>query len=800
VLGVLCAVGVALASTGPPTTVTVTFSPNTVPANGTATSTLTVRVTDASGNGVSGQSVTLGSSDAGDVIGAVTDHNDGSYTATITSSSAPGPATITATDTTASLEGTGTLYQYGPAASVSVSANPTAIVADGFSTTTATAAVLDAEGDPIPGRAVTISSDSGNAIGAVTDNGNGTYSATITSTTTEKGVTITAADTTDNISGQGTLAQTAGSATSVSVSLRPGSIVADGKSTTRATAAVTDQFGNPVAGETILWSTDDAGSQFGAVTDNGDGTYSATITSSTTAHNVKVTATDQTASISGSATLAQTAGPAAAVVVSLVPLQIVADGASTTVATATVRDAEGHPVPGQTVTFSSSDGGVGFGATIDNGDGTYSATVTSSTVVGKPTITAHDGALTGVATLTQTVGAAAVVVVSLVPLQIVADGASTTVATATVRDAEGHPVPGGHVTFSSSDRNNRIGPVTDRGDGTYTAAIGSSTSLGKLTITAHDGALTGTATLTQTVGPAATITVSLNPGSIVADGTSTTTATATVTDRAGNPVVGDPVHFGSSDAGNQIGLVTDDGHGSYSTTITASTKVGQATITASDGAASGTATLTQLNLPAARMVLRLARSRIVADGRARTTATVVVDDAGGRGVADQAIGVVTSDPGVGVGADTDHGNGTYSAVLTASGKVHRVVVTATDYSVTPALTATVTLLLVPGPPSSMTLSFTPRSVPANGHARVTVTATVTDASGHQLARQHLKFTSSDRGIKIGRVKSHSDGTYTVLITSSRTAHLVRIRATDLSASPAISVQALLPETRSAGGA
>ena len=72
-------------------------------------------------------------------------------------------------------------------------------------------------------------------------------------------------------------------------------------------------------------------------------------------------------------------------------------------------------------------------------------------------------------------------------------------------------------------------------------------------------------------GPATSVTVSLSPPIIAADGSSTTTATANVTDVDGSPVVGDTVAF-STDGGQQVSATTDNGGGSYSATITSTTQ------------------------------------------------------------------------------------------------------------------------------------------------------------------------------------------------------------------------------------
>jgi Invasin, domain 3 len=83
----------------------------------------------------------------------------------------------------------------------------------------------------------------------------------------------------------------------------------------------------------------------------------------------------------------------------------------------------------------------------------------------------------------------------------------------------------------------------------------------------------------------------VSPGSIKADGKSTTTVTAAVSD-SGSPESGDDISFSSSDGGQSIGAVTDNGDGTYTATITASKKSGNATITASDTSSNPTVTAT----------------------------------------------------------------------------------------------------------------------------------------------------------------------------------------------------------------
>jgi Invasin, domain 3/Bacterial Ig-like domain (group 3) len=81
------------------------------------------------------------------------------------------------------LSGVGVASAAGPPADVFVQLSPVSIVANGMSTTTVTATVLDANLDPVPGQTVVFSApyDSQITFGPTRDNGDGTYNATLTS-------------------------------------------------------------------------------------------------------------------------------------------------------------------------------------------------------------------------------------------------------------------------------------------------------------------------------------------------------------------------------------------------------------------------------------------------------------------------------------------------------------------------------------------------------------------------------------------------------------------------------------------
>lgn len=206
-------------------------------------------------------------------------------------------------------------------------------------------------------------------------------------------------------------------------------------------------------------------------------------------------------------------------------------------------------------------------------------------------------------------GSAAQVALKLAPASIPADGSSTSVATATVTDASGFGVSGETVSFSSSDAGEKISATTDNGDGTYTATITASTTVGSATITAHDGSLSSSQPLTQSSPPSPPppppaqpnyqVSVAATPPSLLAGSGQTSTVTATVTGNS-QPVSGDQVTFGL--AGSACGSVdpsvaNTNSSGQAATKYTAGSAVGNCTIAVTDlthSANQGLATIAQV--------------------------------------------------------------------------------------------------------------------------------------------------------------------------------------------------------------
>jgi hypothetical protein len=206
------------------------------------------------------------------------------------------------------------------------------------------------------------------------------------------------------------------------------------------------------------------------------------------------TVTGTNSGATGTASLTVT--PAAPVLsLQLTPGTLVADGAATSTALIQAADQYGNPRAGDPVTLETN-GDATISAVHDNGDGSYTATVTASTVAGSQTLTATNGSATSTAQLVLVPGAASAVTLALSPATLDADGASTATATITVADAHGNSRAGDVVTLVT-DGDATISAITDRGFGTYTTTVTASTTAGIQTLTATAGAASTTATLVQ---------------------------------------------------------------------------------------------------------------------------------------------------------------------------------------------------------------------------------------------------------------------------------------------------------------
>jgi adhesin/invasin len=281
-------------------------------------------------------------------------------------------------------------------------------------------------------------------------------------------------------------------------------MVADGVTTSTITVQLKDFFNNNLTsgGDTVTLATD-LGS-LGSVIDNGNGTYTATLTSGTTTGTATITGTLNAVAITDTATVTLIPGAADATtsLITAAPTSIVADGVTTSTITVQLKDAFSNNLisGGDTVTLATDLGSLG--SVVDNSNGTYTVTLTSTTTTGTATITGtvNAVAITDTATVTFIPGAAdpTTSLITAAPTSMIADGVTTSTISVQLKDANNNNLISGGDTVALATDLGSLGSVTDNSNGTYTATLTSATTTGIATITGtvNAVAMTDTATVT----------------------------------------------------------------------------------------------------------------------------------------------------------------------------------------------------------------------------------------------------------------------------------------------------------------
>jgi hypothetical protein len=591
----------------------VTASPSSVVADGSSAGTVTVTLRDVNGNGVAGKTVTLAKATGPGTpaiapSSAVTDGN-GQAAFTVTSTVA-GATTYRATDTTDGITVTQTAtvtFRPGPvSASVSsFTTNAASVPADGSTTATLVATLRDANGNAVSGKTVSVAKSAGpgtpTVSAAVVTDAAGQASFTVRSTTAGL-VTFRATDTTDGV----VVTQTADvtfqvgpvSAAASGLSASASSVAADGTTVTL-TATLRDAQGNVVAGKSVtLAKSAGPGSPVitpASVTTDAAGQAAFTV-SSTTAGTMTFRATDATDGVVVTQTADVTFQPgavsASASGLVATPGTVAADGVAASTLVATLRDAHGNAVSGKTVTLAKTAGPgsptVSPASAVTNAAGQASFTVkstTAGTATFRATDTTDSVVVTQTADVTFAVGAvdAATSGLTAAPASVVADGATASTLTATLRDAQGNAVSGKSVTLAkvTGPGTPAISPasVMTNASGqavfTVTATYAGSYTF-RATDTTDNVVVTQTAAVSFTAGPAAASMSSVtSSGNVPNDGTTAATVTVVLRDANANPAPGRTVTLAKS-AGTASPSITPasrvtDSTGTATFSVTATT-------------------------------------------------------------------------------------------------------------------------------------------------------------------------------------------------------------------------------------
>jgi adhesin/invasin len=541
------------------------------------------------------------------------------------------------------------------------------------------------------------------------------------------------------------------SATQSTIGANPGQLTADGTSVTTLTVTVKDAGGNPLGGQDIQLAVSGTGNDLlpASGLSAPDGTFTATL-SSTTAETKTVTATIGPVQFSTTVTFQPGALAPARSSVSVSPPSVTADGSTQAAITVVAEDAEGNPIPGGTVSLSTSGSANVFTPAMGtlNTAGSFVATVTS-TKAQTETVTATIGGVALSTSLTFVPGppSATRSTLGVNPPQVPANGAAETTLLATARDAQGNLIGGLLVGFSSSVPGDTPTPLTATtgSDGTATASL-ASTKSGTRTVTATLGMVPVSAHVTFLAGApvASRSEITVTPPSETADGVAQATIAVTLEDSNGNPCSGQTVFLSADGASNtffpQQG--TTGPSGVFSAGLS-STLAQSETITASAGALTFTAPIVFVPGPPSTQTSTfvVAPNGVTADGVSTDTLAVTVEDANGNRIAGQAVSLATAGQAnafTPMQGATDS-NGVFASTLASTVALSETVSASIGGGTVPA-----TVSFVAGPPSQATSTLTanPTTTYSDGYTTSTLTVTVEDVFGNPVSGQSVSLASN----------------------------------------------------------
>ena len=571
--------------------------------NGQSSVKLHARLRNSNNNPIGGVSIYF-SSNLGTIASPViTDSATGVATSTLYSGATPGIAHVYASYGTTKDSVDVVFVEPYPAASVVVNALPPQITA-GLDSTTIRAVVYNEQGGTVTDNTLVLFSTDG---GTLSSTQGRTVSGVVTVTLyapPATGLARVTANVGAGVSGYTDVDVLPGALATIMMIPQNDSLYADNFSTTTIDVYAEDSFGNPAPEGTPISFEATEGTITQSATVDAEGHVQVIYQAGLTSGPAAITASNTTIQNSISIYLMPT--PAASISLSVMPVQLPADGSSNAQLTALVLDVESRPASdGTIVTFTSNLGVLGGGGTtmqvpgwtplerpksrrmertvrtrsgsgsrmlrgpVRPGDdpmasvyattttnGYAYATLTSSTTAGIDTVAASVESLSDAKYVTYTPGQAAQIVVEPGLSSLPADGISTTTVTISVQDIYGNPVGAGvNVSVEAS-----LGTVSPNQGHTNTESVFVTTLqterlTGLSAITALSGSAVGYGEVEFVAPDVVAILVQADETSILADGTAQTTLRAFAVDGSGVPVFGVPVTW---EAGIGIGSVTPE--------------------------------------------------------------------------------------------------------------------------------------------------------------------------------------------------------------------------------------------------
>ncbi len=366
---------------------------------------------------------------------------------------------------------------------------------------------------------------------------------------------------------------------------------------------------------------------------------------------------------------------------------------------------------------------------------------------------------------------------------IAADGSTTASISAIAKDASNNVVSGATVSFTASAGALTVTQATTDATGlaTATLAAGTATPGTAITVTATSGAVKGTATVTV-ANTQQTINVITSLPQIPSDSSKSATITALVRNAQNQFVSGVTVAFSASSGGLTVTQAVTNANGAATATLDAAGDPTDRSITVT--ATAGTATAT-VPIAVIGTTLTVTGAANLVEG-AQGTFTVVLTDAGGNGITNQAV-TLTSAKGNTLSSKSvttaANGQATFTVTGTTGG-------TDTITATALGLTSTATVAV-----SSQNFAFT---VPTGTNTKVNI-GTVTPLTvvwtnnGAPVAGQTVSFSATRGTLSASTATTDNTGTASVTISSATSGPaLVSATATGVTAQASLDFIATTP--------
>ncbi|MCH7453973.1 Ig-like domain-containing protein, partial [Escherichia coli] len=733
-------------------------------ADGAMANTLRVRVTDAFGNTLAGQTVSVLADNGATVAPTVITGQDGTVEISVTSQTA-GISTVTATINNSSLSRNVTFVADVRTAQIAdLVVIKDGAVADGAMANTLRVEVTDAFGNALAGQTVSVTADnSATVTPTVTTQPDGTVEISVTSQTA--GISaVTASINSSSQSRNVTFVADVRTAQIADLVVTQDDSVADGAMANTLRVRVTDAFGNVLAGQTVSVLAGNGATTAPTVTTQPDGTVEISVTSQTAGISA-VTATINNSTASQNVMFIADVRTAKIADLVVTRDNSVADGTMANTLRVKITDAFGNTLGGQTVSVLADNGATTAPTVTTQPDGTVEISVTSQTA-GTSAVTASINSSTASRNVTFVADVRTAKIADLVVIKdgSVADGAMANTLRVKITDAFGNTLAGQTVSVLADNGATTAPTVTTQPDGTVEISVTSQTAgISAVTATINNSTASQNVMFIADVRTAKIADLVVTRDNSVADGAMANTLQVKVTDANGNTLAGQTVSVLADNSATTAPTVITEPDGMVEISVTSQT-AGTSAVTASINNSSLSQSVKFIaDVSTAQIaMLEVTQDNAVADGAMANTLQVKVTDAFGNALSGQTVSVLA-------------GNGATVAptVITEPDGTAEIPVTSQTAGVS-AVTASinsssqsrnVTFVADVRTAQIADLVVIKDGSEADGATANTLRARVTDAFGNALAGQTVSVLADNGATTAPTVITEPDGTVEISVTS-----------------------------------